>query len=117
MPETKDAYRAGQSYYHPTIRWMVEDPDGDYDTGYGTPDYKRWREDYQAGPEYKTFRGAVNWIIRQTRGETGDIYRADWTADSFYDDEYGMVGDATVEHEFVAYAYRVDGEWVIEKEE
>lgn len=116
MPETRDAYRAGQTYYHPTIRWMVEDPNGEFHTGYGTPDFKTFREDIENGPEYKTLRGAVNWISRQARGETGDIYRADWTTDSFYDSEYGWIGDATVEYEYIAYAYRKDGEWVVEEE-
>jgi len=109
---TKDYDKIGQTTYNPAVSWMVEDPNGEY-----MADDANYRAEYKYGPQFKGLEAAINWIKKQKKGEQGHIERSKWTADEIDDEEYGLVGDATVENESVAYAWRgEDGDWSVEKE-
>ncbi len=106
---TKDHARVGQTFYIPTVAKLVPDPQGEFFDDEGT-----YSEETLAGPEYKTLKGAWSWVQRQKGWSNGDISSSSWSEYTFHDDVYGVVKDADVEWDYVAYAY-FDGEkWVKE---
>ena len=105
---THDYDKAGTTTYLATVYTFVFDDDGDIEIG-GEPH----REDWKHSNEYKTLRGASDWVVRQP-GDHADIYESKWIEDSFDDDEYGMVFDAYADPEAVMHFWHDGDEWIKE---